>query len=143
MLEKIFKKNNHKNISENDKHVLVTALLVHASKIDENYSDTEKNIIKKALIKLFNLSESKTQEILSLAEIKEKESNQILEFTKEIKKQSIQFRLKIMETLFEIIFSDKIIDMYESNLIRRVSGLLYLSDKDVGEIKKKFKQITK
>ena len=141
MFKKLFKK---KNIDgTDDKIILIAALLIHAAKIDENYTENEKNIIKKALIELDNLNNYKIDEIMKLAEKKEKESNQIVEFTKEIKKQAIEFRLKIIEILWKIVYSDKTIDSYESNLIRRVCGLLYVSDKDSGEIKLKVINSTK
>ena len=133
MLKNLFKK--QKKESSNNKNILVTALLIHAAKIDENYTEKEKNIIKKALMELNNLEATKIDEIMKLAEKKEKESNQILEFTKEIKKYEKDFRLKIIEVLWNIIYSDGISDMYESNLMRRLSKLLYVSDKECGEIK--------
>ena len=80
-------------------------------------------------------------ELLSIAEEKEKESNQIIEFTKEIKKNSMDFRLKIIEILWKIVYSDKKNDSFESNLIRRVCGLLYVSDKDSGMMKVKIKNL--
>ena len=81
--------------------------------------------------------------MLKLAEKKEEESNQIVEFTKEIKKYSMEFRLKIIEIIWEIVYSDGTNDNYESNLIRRICGLLYISDKDSGIVKKKFKSLNK
>tara|TARA_Y100000590_G_scaffold457773_1_gene611088 strand:+ start:168 stop:605 length:438 start_codon:yes stop_codon:yes gene_type:complete len=139
MFNKLFKKNN-KN-KEDSHNILVAALLIHAAKIDENYTDNEKKIIKKALISLNNIEENEAKEILNKAERKEQESNQIVEFTKEIKKKPIDFRLKIVEILWKIIYSDGKSDSYESNLIRRVCGLLYVSDKDSGIIKLRVKNI--
>ena len=140
MFKNIFK--NKKESSENN-NVLIAALLVHAAKIDENYTDVEKKIIKKALVDL-KLSESnKVEELLKESEEKEKDSNQIVEFTKEIKKNSLEFRLKIIEILWKIVYSDSATDNFESNLIRRVCGLLYVSDKDSGTIKLKIKNSTK
>ncbi len=138
MFKKIFNK-NEKNVV--DKNVLVAALLIHAAKIDENYTNVEKEIIKKALIDLSNISSSESDKILKDAEKKESESNQIIEFTKEIKKNSMEFRLKIIEILWKIVYSDGSNDSFESNLIRRVCGLLYVSDKDSGDIKLKIKNI--
>ena len=126
-----------------DKNILVAALLIHAAKIDENYTENEKNIIIKALIDLNNINESKAKEIVELAEKKEKESNQIVEYTREIKKESIDFKLKIIEILWKIVYSDGLNDNYESNLIRRVCGLLYISDKDSGTVKLKVKNSIK
>ena len=133
MFKKIFKKNENNQ----DKNILIAALLIHAAKIDENYTNTEKEIIKKALVDLKLIESNKSEELLKKAEIKEQESNQIVEFTKEIKKNSLEFRLKVIEILWKIVYSDNANDMYESNLIRRVCGLLYVSDKESGTIKLK------
>jgi len=135
MFRKIFKKNNEKE-TEN-KNILVTSLLIHAAKIDDNYTNIEKEIIKKALINLNLTTSNEVEKLLIEAEKKEKESNQIIEFTREIKKNSIEFRLKIVEILWKIVYSDTVSDSYESNLIRRVCGLLYITDRDSGLIKLK------
>ena len=140
MFKKIFVK---KKEVDTDKDVLVAALLIHAAKIDENYTEKEKKIIKKALTDLNNISEIKAEEILAQAEKKEEESNQIVEFTKEIKKHSMESRLKIIEIIWKIVYSDGINDSYESNLIRRICGLLYVSDKDNGIIKTKVQNLIK
>ena len=137
MLKKFFKK--QKKESPNNKNILVTALLIHAAKIDENYTELEKNIIKKAIINLNQINPGKAEEILKLAEKKEEESNQIVEFTREIKQYPMEFRLKIIEIIWKIVYSDGTSDNYESNLIRRICGLLYISDKDNGNIKIKVK----
>ena len=134
MFKKIFGKK--KEILDN-KNILIAALLVHAAKIDNEYTNVVKNIIKQALINLNLTKLNKVDELLKIAEEKEKESNQIIEFTKEIKKNSMEFRLKIIEILWKIVYSDKANDSFESNLIRRVCGLLYVSDKDSGMIKVK------
>ncbi len=140
MFKNIFK---NKKESPKNNNILVAALLIHAAKIDENYTDVEKKIIKKALVDL-KLSESnKVEELLKESEEKEKDSNQIVEFTREIKKNSLDFRLKIIEILWKIVYSDSATDNFESNLIRRVCGLLYVSDKDSGTIKLKIKNSTK
>jgi len=131
MFKKIFKKKENNQ----DKNILIAALLIHAAKIDENYTNNEKEIIKKALVDLKLIESNKSEELLRKAEIKEQDSNQIVEFTKEIKKNSLEFRLKIIEILWKIVYSDNANDMYESNLIRRVCGLLYVSDKESGTIK--------
>ena len=133
----MFKNLFSKKKETNEKYILIAALLVHAAKIDKMYSDVEKNIIKKAIINLDQSNSSEIDKILEKAEKKEEESNQILEFTKEIKKYSSDFRFKIIEILWEIVYSDGTNDIYESNLIRRVCGLLYVSDKDNGIIKLK------
>tara|TARA_B110001454_G_C12637535_1_gene399750 strand:+ start:57 stop:482 length:426 start_codon:yes stop_codon:yes gene_type:complete len=136
MFKKIFKK----KIKDNPKNesILIAALLVHAAKIDENYTKIEKEIIKKALVDLNGISLTQADELITDAEIKEKEQNQIVEYTREIKKYPLDFRLKIIEIIWKIVYSDGNSDSYESNLIRRICGLLYVSDKDNGIIKAKF-----
>ena len=137
MFKKIFKK---KNESPSSKNVLIIALLIHAAKIDENYTENEKEIIKKVIMDLNKINTEQANELLKLAEKKEDESNQIIEFTKEIKKYSKEFKLKIIEIIWKIVYSDGTEDDYESNLIRRICGLLYISDKDNGIIKAKVKK---
>ena len=141
MFKKIFEKKDEENI--NNKNVLITALLIHAAKIDDNYTDVEKKIIKKALISLNTVTSSEAEELLKKGEKIEQESNQIVAFTREIKKNSMEFRLKIIEILWKIVYSDGSSDSYESNLIRRVCGLLYISDRDSGMIKLKIKNSMK
>ena len=138
---KFFKNNDSKNNTKNDNQLLskATSLLIHAAKIDENYTDKEKTIIKKTLIQ-FGVKESKADQIMLTAEINEEKSNQILDFTREIKNADNKFKIKITETLWNIIYSNKEADMYESNLMRRLSGLLYLDNKVVGDIKEKMKK---
>ena len=127
----------------NNKNVLVAALLIHAAKIDENYTDIEKRIIKKALIDLNNVSPDQAEKLIKNAEKKEEDSNQIVEFTREIKKYTMESRLKIIEVIWKIVYSDGTNDSYESNLIRRICGLLYVSDKDNGIIKTKVENLSK
>jgi len=141
MFKKFFEKKNEENI--NNKNILITALLIHAAKIDDNYTDVEKEIIKKALISLNAITPNEAEELLKKAEKKEQESNQIIEFTREIKKNSLEFRLKIIEILWKIVYSDGTSDSYESNLIRRLCGLLYISDKESGMIRLKVKNSMK
>ena len=141
MFKKFFEKKNEENI--NNKRILITALLIHAAKIDDNYTDVEKEIIKKALISLNAITLNEAEELLKKAEKIEQESNQIVAFTREIKKNSMEFRLKIIEILWKIVYSDGSSDSYESNLIRRVCGLLYISDRDSGIIKLKVKNSLK
>ena len=142
MLKKFFeKKKDEENI--NNKNILIAALLVHAAKIDDSYTDVEKKIIKKALINLSAIKSNEAEELLKKAEKIEQESNQIVTFTREIKKNSMEFRLKIIEILWKIVYSDGSSDTYESNLIRRVCGLLYISDRDSGMIKLKVKNLVK
>ena len=135
MFKKFFEKKNEENI--NNKNILITALLIHAAKIDDNYTEVEKEIIKKALTSLNTITPNAAEELLKKAEKIEQESNQIVAFTREIKKNSMEFRLKIIEILWKIVYSDGSSDSYESNLIRRVCGLLYVSDRDSGMIKLK------
>jgi uncharacterized tellurite resistance protein B-like protein len=141
VFKKILKKKGGKNLD--NKNVLIAALLIHAAKIDENYTDTEKDIIKKALIDLNNITADQAEELIILAEKKEEEQNQIIEFTKEIKKYSMESRLKIIEIIWKIVYSDGTSDSYESNLIRRICGLLYISGKDNGIIKTKVENLKK
>ena len=126
-----------------NKNILVAALLIHAARIDENYTDIEKEIIKKALMELNNISSDQAENLIEFAEKKEEESNQIVEFTREIKKYSMEFRLKIIEIIWKIVYSDGASDDYESNLIRRICGLLYISGKDNGIIKTKVQNLSK
>ena len=135
MFKKFFKKKE--NESPDNKNVLIVALLIHAAKIDENYTENEKKIIKKVIMDLNKINSNQADELLKLAEKKEGGSNQIIEFTKEIKKYSMEFKLKIVEIIWKIVYSDGTCDSYESTLIRRICGLLYVSDKDNGIIKTK------
>ncbi len=130
MFKKIF--NKQKKESLDNKNVLV-----------ENYTDIEKEIIKKALVELNNISSDQAKNLIKFAEKKEEESNQIVEFTREIKKYPIEFRLKIIEVIWKIVYSDGTSDDYESNLIRRICGLLYISGKDNGIIKTKVQNLSK
>ena len=115
------------------------SLLIHAAKIDENYTDKEKLIIEKTLMEL-GVEKERLAQIMINAEENEKNSNQILDFTKDIKNTEESFKIKIIESLWKIIYSDETSDMYESNLMRRLSGLLYLDNKIVGDIKEKIKK---
>ena len=114
------------------------SLLIHAAKIDQLYADNERTIIEKTLIEL-GAEKDKLNEIMTIAEQNEKNSNQILDFTKDIKNMDEKFKIKIIESLWKIIYSDKNSDIYESNLMRRLSGLLYLDNKVVGNIKQKIR----
>ena len=133
MLNFLKKKNNE--ILENPLHK-IAALLIHAAKIDENYTMKEREIIKKAMIELGS-NDKTIDSILIKAEEIEKKSNQILDFTKEVKNLSEDSKIKIVEVLWNIIYSDNNPDMYENNLMRRLTGLLYLNPKTVGDIKQK------
>ena len=134
-----FSKNEGNESNKYSLHVKTAALLIHAAKIDENYSHIEKKIIKKALIDL-GINEKNLEEIFKKAENAEANSNQILEFTKKIKKSDKNFKIKIIEVLWNIIYSDGNADMYESNFMRRLTGLLYLDNKVVADIKEKIKE---
>ena len=127
---------------ENDKNHLslisVAALLIHSAKIDENFTLKEKSIIKKALIEM-GADKNNIDKLLEDAELKENDANQILEFTKEVKNKSIEEKKIVIEALWKIIYSDENADIYETNLMRRLSGLLYLDSKVVGDIKEKVK----
>ena len=134
MVINIFKKKT-KDVKSEKNLVLICALFVHAAKMDENYTDKEKSIILKALSNISDKKESDLKIVLKEAEKKESQSNQILEFTKEIKSSEKNFRFKIIEVLWKIIYSDGVSDMYETTLMRRLSGLLYVSDRETGDIK--------
>jgi len=136
-----FKKKN-KESEEIDIFSKTASLLIHAAKIDENYTIKEKSIIERTLIEL-GIDKEKLDQIMINAEENEKNSNQILDFTKDIKNTDENFKIRIIESLWKIIYSDKTSDIYESNLMRRLSGLLYLDSKVVGDIKEKIKKITK
>ena len=135
----LFKK---KKENENDESHLslisIAALLIHSAKIDQNFTDKEKNIIKKALIEM-GAAEDTLDQIIKDAETKEKDANQILEFTKEVKNKSFEEKKIVIEALWTIIYSDDNADIYEANLMRRLSGLLYLDSRVVGDIKEKVK----
>ena len=135
----LFKKDNENK--NNDNHlslISVAALLIHSAKIDENFTEKEKKIIRNALIEM-GADQNDLDKILKDAELKEKDSNQILEFTKEVKNKSIDEKKIVIEALWNIIYSDENADIYETNLMRRLSGLLYLDPKVVGDIKEKIK----
>ena len=141
MFKNFLKKKKEKDLDKNN--ISIIALLVHAAKIDENYTEAEKEIIKKVIVQLNSVELNESEKLLKIAEKVEENSNQIVEFTKEIKKYSMEFRLKIIEIIWKIVYSDGASDNYESNLIRRICGLLYISDKDNGIIKTKVQNISK
>ena len=135
---KFFK--NKKTVEFNEINLLskTASLLIHAAKIDENYTNKEKLIIEKTLLEL-GTNKEKLDELMKIAEENEKNSNQILDFTKDIKNTDENFKIKLIESLWKIIYSDNNSDMYESSLMRRISGLLYLDSKLVGDLKEKIK----
>ncbi len=135
----LFKKDMENNKDENHLSLIsVAALLIHSAKIDENFTEKERFIIKNALIEM-GADENNLDEIIKEAETKEKDANQILEFTKEVKNKNIDEKKIVIEALWNIIYSDENADIYETNLMRRLSGLLYLDPKIVGDIKEKIK----
>ena len=135
------KEKNENRKAEKDTELLskTASLLIHAAKMDQKYSDEEKQIIKKTMLELGCKNES-IDEMLIIAEKNESDSNQILDFTREIKNTDDNFKTKLIEALWKIIFSDNKADMYESSLMRRLAGLLYLDNKTVGEIKEQIKK---
>ena len=135
----IFKKENTEKESNHPSIIAVACLLIHSAKIDENYTDKEKKIIKDAVVEM-GANAEEIDGIIQVAEEKEKDSNQILDFTREIKNIDEEDKKIIIEALWDIIYSDENADMYETNLMRRISGLLYLDPKVVGDIKKKVSQ---
>ena len=134
----MFFKNSKNSKIENDLEK-VAALLIHAAKIDENFSNEEEKIIYQTLLKI-GANNEKIDEIIQVGKEIEENSNQILEFTKEVKNMSDENKIKIIEALWKIIYSDENADVYETNLMRRLSGLLYLDNKVVGDLKEKVKK---
>ena len=132
----MIKLSNNKE-KQNIELVKIVSLLIHAAKIDENYTDKEKDLINNFINKFSeeNPQNQTSSKIFEEAEKKEKDSNHILEFTREIKKMDMKIRILVLEALWEIVLSDDKSGIYESNLIRRICGLLYISDKISGEIK--------
>jgi uncharacterized tellurite resistance protein B-like protein len=135
-----FFKNKDKNMMNDDKsYSNIAALLIHAAKIDKNYEEKEKDIIKKTLIEL-GAASSNIDTLISNASVIEENSNQILDFTREVKNAPMSDKIKIIESLWKIIYSDNSADMYETNLMRRLAGLLYIDSKIMGDLKEKIKQ---
>ena len=137
-----FFKNKEKGediINDNKSYSNIAALLIHVAKIDENYEDKEKEIIKKTLIEL-GAASSNIDKLIPDATTIEENSNQILNFTKEVKNAPESDKIRIIESLWKIIYSDDNADMYETNLMRRLTGLLYVDTKIVGDLKEKIKQ---
>ena len=132
---------NKKKYKVNDSEGLskIAALLIHAAKIDESYTEEEKDIIKKTLLEL-GAENSNVDKLISNATIIEENSNQILDFTKEIKSAPETDKIKIIECLWKIIYSNENADVFETNLIRRLTGLLYIDPKIVGHLKEKIKE---
>ena len=129
-----FKKENKKD--NGNFLIKVCALLIHAAKIDQNYTDQEEEIIKKTLIEL-GIEKENIPKTINDAKKIEENSNQILDFTREVKNLSEKDKIKIVESLWNIIYSNKDADIYETNLMRRLAGLLYIDSKTMGDIKEK------
>jgi len=119
--------------------IKIAALMIHAGKIDENFSQQEEMIIKKALLKMGANAEN-IQEIIEKSKVIEENANQILDFTKEIKVMDEEKKIEIIETLWRIIYSNKDADIYETNLMRRLAGLMYIDNKIMGSIQEKIKK---
>ena len=131
-----------KEVKNNKFLTKICALLIHAAKIDENYTDKEEDIIKKTLNEL-GLEDEYISKTIEDAKVIEKNSNQILDFTREVKNLPEQSKIKIVEALWSIIYSNNDADIYETNLMRRLAGLLYIDNKTMGDIKEKIKQNSK
>ena len=132
----MFFKKKDQNI--NNDLIKVAALLIHAAKIDENFSKKEEEIINQALLKL-GADNQNLEKITKEAKTLEENTNQILEFTKEVKNMEEEKKIEIVETLWKIIYSNKEADIYETNLMRRLGGLMYIDNKIMGDIKEKIK----
>ena len=136
MILKYFNSDNQTD--DNNELINIACLLIHAAKIDENYTLHEKNLIKNTLTKL-NSNDTNIDKLLIEAEKKESNSNHIQDFTKSIKNMSKNNKIEIIKTIWGIILSDGNSDMYEENLMRRLAGLLYIDDRTIGEIKLEIK----
>jgi len=131
--------NKDKKTFKNDNLIKVSALLIHAAKIDENYSIDEEKIIKETLLEIGANNEN-IDKIIEEGKKIEADSNQILEFTKEVKNMDIDSKIKIIENLWRIIYSNNEADVYETSLMRRLAGLLYVDNITMGDIKNKIKK---
>jgi|TARA_B100001758_G_C17936219_1_gene366013 uncharacterized tellurite resistance protein B-like protein len=132
----IFKKKNDKEIKKDEKFLNIAALLIHVAKIDENYTEKEKEIIKRTIEEISD-NNINAKNIIEDAEKLDNDSNQILDFTKTVKNLEENLKIKLIETLWRIIYSDKNVDLYEASLMRRLAGLLYIDSKTLGDIKNK------
>ena len=119
--------------------IKIGALLIHAAKIDEKYTKDEEEIIKKTLLDL-GVGEAELENLITKAKLNEENATQILEFTKEVKNLNENSKIKIIKSLWRIIYSNKDADMYETNLMRRLSGLLYINNKTMGDIKEEIRK---
>ena len=132
-----FKKKKDKKDHEN--FIKIAALLIHAAKIDENYSQKEHSIIQKTLLEL-GVESDDLEKIIENAQKIEEDSNQILDFTKQIKMMDNKNKIKIIETLWKIVYSNNEADNYETSLMTRLGGLLYIDNKTMGDIKERVKK---
>ena len=130
----IFKKEK-----DNNDIIKIAALLIHAARIDQDFSNKEENIIKQTLLKI-GANDEDIQDIIDKGKMIEENSNQILDFTKKVKSMENDNKIRIIEALWQIIYSDKKSDIYEANLMRRLAGLLYIDNKTMGDIKEKIKK---
>jgi len=130
---------NNKNEQSEENFSKVAALLIHAAKIDQDYSKEEENIVKKTMLEIGANNEN-ILNIMENAKNIENDTNQILDFTKEVKSMKSEDKIKIVESLWRIIYSDKVADVYETNLMRRLAGLLYIDNKIMGSIKERIKK---
>ena len=128
-----------KNKNKNDNFIKIAALLIHAAQIDQDYTSLEKKIIEQTIID-FGAKEDDLEFIMKKAKEIEENSNQILDFTKEVKSLENEKKIRIIETLWKIIYSNKEADIFETNLMRRLGGLLYIDNKTLGDIKEKIKK---
>ena len=131
-----FKKEINKD--QDNKLIKIASLLIHAAKIDEDYTEIEEEIIKKTILELGS-DEKNLSKIIEKAKKVEENSNQILDFTKEVKNLAEENKIKIVKALWKIVYSNKNADIYEANLMRRLTGLLYIDSKTMGDIKDKIK----
>ena len=135
----LFKNKEKDTVNNNDSFSNIAALLIHVAKIDKNYEEKEKDIIKKTLIEL-GAESANIDKLISNATVIEENSNQILNFTRVIKNSLESDKVRIIEALWKIIYSDNSADIYETNLMRRLAGLLYIDAKTMGDLKEKVKK---
>ena len=130
---------NSKDYSKENEFTKIAALLIHAAKIDQDFSEKEENIIKKTILEI-GANKEDIEKIINQGKEMENNSNQILDFTKEVKNMNENDKIKIIESLWKIIYSNEEADIYETNLMRRLAGLLYIDSKTMGDIKEKIKK---
>tara|TARA_B100001939_G_scaffold220462_1_gene189754 strand:- start:116 stop:529 length:414 start_codon:yes stop_codon:yes gene_type:complete len=130
---------NSKDYNKENEFTKIAALLIHAAKIDQDFSEKEENIIKKTILEI-GANKEDIEKIINQGKEMENNSNQILDFTKEVKNMNENDKIKIIESLWKIIYSNEEADIYETNLMRRLAGLLYIDSKIMGDIKEKIKK---